>query len=136
MKIIVFTFLTFLLSQNPLLAKERRCGWLFNPTPSNWWLIDANDQWVLSLQGSHQATGVHIRNFESDEWMYAYPGGSPSYGYGCACLDVIVDYQTKYILSVENGFYQKLDVCKTDPHLPPPPFENPSQLKYLSIKEY
>ncbi len=101
------------------------CGWLFNPSPANWSLIDANAEWILSEQGGHSATGwldSEMTNHDSDEWVYLYPGGTPSYGYGCACLDVVVDDDTNFIMSFKSGSYQKLAVCRTDPNLPSSPY--------------
>ena len=30
---------------------ETRCGWIDNPTPANWWIVDADGEWLISLQG-------------------------------------------------------------------------------------
>src|SRR4051794_7098625 len=30
---------------------DRRCGWLSNPTPGNWWLFDGHGEWILATQG-------------------------------------------------------------------------------------
>src|SRR5262245_20967552 len=39
----------------PSTAKfERRCGWVDNPTPSNWWLVDRDGEWEIGLQGGYQ----------------------------------------------------------------------------------
>ncbi len=132
MKILMFMFLTFLVSQNSILAQERRCGWLYNPSPGNWSLIDADGEWILAKQGRHFARGwdSQISNHLSDEWIYVYPGGTRTYGYGCACLDVVLDdqnnlqpnFEDKLISSIENSSYQQLAVCRTEPNLPPPPF--------------
>src|SRR5690349_18304425 len=35
----------------------RRCGWVDNPTPSNWWLVDRDGEWEIGLQGGYQAKG-------------------------------------------------------------------------------
>jgi len=35
----------------PANAVEARCGWLFNPTPRNWYLIDKDGRWIISQQG-------------------------------------------------------------------------------------
>ncbi|MEO1404760.1 MAG: DUF4087 domain-containing protein, partial [Cyanobacteria bacterium J06635_1] len=39
-------------------AVEKRCGWLENPTPSNWWLNDRDGSWGISFQGGYQADGM------------------------------------------------------------------------------
>ena len=50
---------------------ERRCGWLANPTPGNWWLIDADRTWTLSSQGDDNATTTAVMDrvpaFDADE---------------------------------------------------------------------
>ena len=55
------TLLTMLLAtaaaQTPAGA-ERRCGWLANPTPGNYWLTDRQGDWTLSAQGGYQAPGM------------------------------------------------------------------------------
>ena len=28
---------------------ERRCGWLHNPTPANWWLVDRDEFFPVSI---------------------------------------------------------------------------------------
>ena len=43
--------LSTLLSCN-INATEIRCGWLNNPTPANVWLIDHDESWNISTQGS------------------------------------------------------------------------------------
>jgi hypothetical protein len=37
---------------------ETRCGWLHNPTPRNWYLIDKDGSWVISMQGGYEAQGM------------------------------------------------------------------------------
>ena len=39
-------------------ASDRRCGWLHNPTPANWSLIDRAGEWVISEQGRYHAKGA------------------------------------------------------------------------------
>src|SRR4051794_21510432 len=68
---------------------ERRCGWLFNPTPANWWLIDRHGQWILSEQGGYHAPGLdEMPDMARAGWVSTNVG---SYGYGCACLEVVLD---------------------------------------------
>ncbi len=121
MKILCCTILALVMSQAAPAAAERRCGWLANPTPGNWWLTDADGTWILGVQGGYQTPGDYeIRGYDQNEWVTLYPEGGPNYGHGCACLDVVVDHATKYILSVEDGFYQPLSVCEGDSKLAAP----------------
>jgi hypothetical protein len=39
----------------PQSAPQTRCGWLQNPTPANWWLIDRDGEWLIGAQGGYQA---------------------------------------------------------------------------------
>ena len=34
-----------------------RCGWFSNPTPANASLYDRDGEWVIGVQGGHQAEG-------------------------------------------------------------------------------
>ena len=80
-------------------AAERRCGWLQNPTPSNWWLEDKDGVWVLATQGGRgqgawsrspnsrkanssqriqtdrTATAAHAGSVTDDEAKRIYPEG-------------------------------------------------------------
>ena len=47
-------------------APERRCGWLQNPTPANYWLIDRDGEWTIGAQGGYQAPG-HGRDARHDD---------------------------------------------------------------------
>lgn len=38
----------FSLSAAPALAAETRCGWYWNPTPGNLWLMDKDDTWTIT----------------------------------------------------------------------------------------
>lgn len=35
----------------PASGTETRCGWLYNRTPGNWYLIDKDGRWILSQLG-------------------------------------------------------------------------------------
>ena len=97
-------------------ATELRCGWLDNPTPANWWLVDRDGTWIIGMQGGYQADGMENLPF-LDEENYVRTNGY--YGYGCACLDVTTDPVDQRILVIEDGEALPLNVCTTDPSLPP-----------------
>ena len=64
---------------------EKRCGWLINPTPANWWLGDRQGEWELGVQGGYQAPGKdELPDMSARGWVET----NGSYGYGCACLTV------------------------------------------------
>ena len=100
-------------------SAETRCGWLQNPSPANWWLVDKDGEWILSQQG---------RYFLSDESWDNMPKirerdkvrTNRSYGYSCACLKVKTDKAAKRILQVYSGKSLPLKKCKADPALKTP----------------
>ncbi len=99
----------------PATATELRCGWLKNPTPANWWLTDRDATWTIGLQGGYQAQGIeNIPDFGEE-----YVRTNNSYGYGCACLEVITANERDRIVRIESGEALELSVCRTDPDLPP-----------------
>ena len=68
---------------------SRRCGWVDNPTPANWWLVDRDGEWTIGVQGGYQADG-DMPDFGS-RWVET----NGHHGYGCACMVATVDAATK-----------------------------------------
>ena len=100
----------------PADASERRCGWIDNPTPGNWWLVDRDGEWLIGAQGGYQAPGLdEFPDLTERDWTVT--GGS-SYGYGCACLDAKVDARAKRIARIERIEQKPLRACRADPALP------------------
>lgn len=98
-------------------AEERRCGWLQNPTPGNWYLDDASGSWTLATQGGSEAEGMDMIP-DISERDYVRTNGV--YGYACACMTAEVDRETKTVLRI-SGFRQlKLAQCRKDRSLPKP----------------
>lgn len=96
-------------------ANETRCGWLHNPTPANWWLIDKDGRWIISAQGGYQAQGMdNLPNFDDQEYVKT----NGYHGYGCACLDVVTNKRQSKIVSIQGGQQLPLNTCRTDPALP------------------
>ncbi len=99
---------------------ERRCGWLANPTPGNWWLVDADRTWTLSARGDDNpaVTAVmdRVPGFDTDEFVST---GS-YYGYGCACLTVTTDPNQGRVLAIGTSKRLPLATCEADPALPSP----------------
>ncbi len=42
---------------------ETRCGWVENPTPGNWSLMDHDGEWEIGIQGGRQAEGPDFPDF-------------------------------------------------------------------------
>jgi hypothetical protein len=47
---------------------ETRCGWFSNPTPANASLYDRDDEWIIGVQGGHQADGDWPQ-FSAKQWV-------------------------------------------------------------------
>jgi hypothetical protein len=93
-----------------------RCGWIENPTPGNWSLVDRDGEWLIGAQGGYQAPGLdEVPDLTEGEWKVT--NGS-SYGYGCACLDAKVDVSTRRVERIDHIRQKPLRACSSDPALP------------------
>lgn len=90
-------------------APETRCGWFVNPTPANAWLIDADGEWTISVQGGYQAEG-DWPNFTKSQWIKT----NVNYGYGCACMKVTVNKADDKILRIISSFAKPISACRKD----------------------
>jgi hypothetical protein len=107
--------LALLAAALPAHAAERRCGWLQNPTPANWWLIDRNGEWTIGTQGGRQADGMDtMPDMSTKGWVET----NGHHGYGCACMTVEVNRKTKQITRVINATPIPLRKCRADRALP------------------
>ena len=94
---------------------ENRCGWFSNPTPANAWLEDRDGEWIIGIQGGHQAEGDYPE-FDDDKWIKT----NVNYGYGCACMKVKVDYKSHRVLEIASATAKPLSACREDPALKEP----------------
>jgi hypothetical protein len=92
----------------PLIA-ETRCGWFYNPTPSNAWLTDRDGEWTIAVQGGYQADG-DWPDFKDNQWVKT----NINYGYGCACMKVTTDKADKRILTIHSATAKPLSTCRKD----------------------
>jgi hypothetical protein len=98
-------------------AAERRCGWLWNPTPGNHWLADRDGQWILSAQGGYQAPGMdEMPDMTTRGWVKV----NGNYGYGCACLQVELDRAQGRVSRLIAAEPLPLSRCRNDKALPAP----------------
>lgn len=104
------------LAASPAMAQERRCGWIHNPSPSNWWLVDRDGQWDIMAQGGPRPSGVRIPDLTVRDWVRE----NGYYGYGCACLTVVTDARTRSIRRIEAVQQLPLERCRADRALPRP----------------
>jgi hypothetical protein len=94
----------------------RRCGWLSNPTPANWWLTDSQGEWILSTQGGDQAPGMDdLPDMSTAGWVET----NGHYGYGCACMTITADADGK-VTRIADAKPKPLKQCQADRKLPKP----------------
>jgi len=94
----------------------RRCGWLSNPTPANWWLTDSEDQWILGTQGADQAPGMdEMPDMSTAGWVET----NGHYGYGCACMTITADSEGR-VTRISDAAPKPLKQCRADRKLPKP----------------
>lgn len=87
---------------------ETRCGWFSNPTPANVSLFDRDGEWIIGVQGGHQAEG-DWGDF-GKQWVKT----NVNYGYGCACLKLELNRTTKEVTKIDNFRARPLAVCRKD----------------------
>jgi len=96
---------------------ERRCGWLHNPTPANWWLIDRDGEWLIGAQGGYQAPGMdNMPDMTTRGWVRT----NGYYGHGCACMTVETNRRTRRITRIRSATPVPLAQCRNDRRLPRP----------------
>jgi hypothetical protein len=88
---------------------ETRCGWFDNPTPANASLHDREGEWIISVQGGHQAEG-DWPSFAPKQWVET----NGHYGYGCACMSVRVDRETHRVTEIVSARARPLSACRRD----------------------
>jgi len=94
---------------------EQRCGWIDNPTPANWSLVDREGEWIIGSQGGRQAEGMDlIPDLTGRNWTRT----NGSYGYGCACMSVSTDRAERSIVAIRSVRQLPLSKCRKDPGLP------------------
>lgn len=102
------------LSAFPAVAAERRCGWLSNPTPSNYWFTDRSGEWTISEQGGYQVDGL---DGMPDMSMRGWVKTNGYYGYGCACMTVETDRNSMRITKILSATPRPLRQCRADRQL-------------------
>jgi len=103
------------MSAAPTAASERRCGWLDNPTPANWWLTDRHGRWLMGAQGGYQADGLdRMPDMSRIGWIRT----NGYYGYGCACLTGRFDRAQRRLVRLTSATPLPLARCRADRALP------------------
>jgi Protein of unknown function (DUF4087) len=113
----LFLIAVALAAAAPAQAAERRCGWLHNPTPANWFLVDRAGEWLIGMQGGHQAAGMDdMPDMSTRGWVTT----NGSYGYGCACMTVTTDRKSMRVVQILSAKPVALRQCRSDRRLPRP----------------
>ncbi len=97
---------------------ETRCGWFDNPTPANYWLVDADGEWILSVQGQGDRGNGFFDAPYAESGVTDWVATNGSYGYGCACFEGSVDFATGWATKVTLITPLPLSRCEQDPALP------------------
>ena len=98
-------------------AAERRCGWLENPTPANFYLRDRQGEWVMGEQGGYQAARMdELPDLTTGGWVRT----NGNYGHGCACITGTFDSRSRQVIRADEAEAVPLARCKADRTLPSP----------------
>jgi hypothetical protein len=103
-------------------GSEKLCGWVVNPTPGNFWLVDAqtrwNSGWLISSQGGYQARGMDQMPDMTELGSVKTNG---NYGYSCGCMQARLDRRNRRITRIYSAAPAPLSQCRSDRRLPRPP---------------
>jgi hypothetical protein len=100
---------------------QTRCGWLDNPTPGNFDLLDSAGWWVVAAQGGYQAEGLDdVPDLSGPEFVKT----NGNYGYACVCMTVTTDNEKKRVTSIKKVTQKRIRDCAGDPKLPKMPSRN------------
>ena len=98
-------------------AAEQRCGWIQNPTPSNWWLVDKQATWIMMTQGGSEPAGFdHVPDISTKDYVRQ----NGNYGYACACLNGDFDKASSKMTRLYAFRQLPLKTCRNDRSLPKP----------------
>lgn len=102
----------------PAAQRTTICGWIHNPTPANWWIVDRYGELEMSIQGGYEAPGFdRIPDLSEKDWVVT---NASSYGYGCGCISATVDRKAGRVTRIFSFKHKPLAVCRADRKLPKP----------------
>ncbi|MCM2292793.1 DUF4087 domain-containing protein [Allorhizobium sp. BGMRC 0089] len=101
-------------------APQKRCGWIVNPTPGNYWLNDAQGSWTILTQGSPDEPDGMDKIGDLSTGQYVRTNGD--YGYACACMkvDTLTENGVQRITAIYSFQQLPLKQCQTDTTLGAP----------------
>lgn len=90
---------------------ETRCGWFINPTPANIWFYDRDGEWTIGTQGGYQVEDDwDWPVFKRGQWVET----NGNYGYGCACLRLRANKETREVIEIKSSRARPLAACRRD----------------------
>lgn len=93
-------------------VSEQRCGWIENPSPENYFLVDQDGSWTIAVQGGYQAKG-----FENLPPLTL--GNEKKQGAAvCACVDVELSKAKRRVEKIVDSFRLPATNCLNDQSLP------------------
>lgn len=108
---VIAGFVLLIAATNSHAQFKLRCGWFENPTPANYSLYDREAEWLFGVQGGYQLEDFEIPVFKKGQWV---EGSNGSYGYGCACFEMRVDFETNHVLKIKKSYAKPLSACRKD----------------------
>lgn len=109
---LLVSFSLLILSTSALAATQNRCGYIENPTPGNYSLLDSAGEWIISVQGGHQAEGDVATPKTAKDPEYVLTNGN--YGYWCGCVTATVDAKEMKVLKIKSSRMLPLNTCLRD----------------------
>ena len=93
---------------------EYRCGWLDNPEPGSYQLIDKEAVWNISKNGGYRIPAASLKNLpERQEEQFIRTNGN--FGYSCSCVSVKTDVRNRRITAISfKGKQVLLKRCLED----------------------
>ncbi|TRL37434.1 DUF4087 domain-containing protein [Rhizobium straminoryzae] len=97
-------------------AAEKRCGWVQNPTPGNFWLDDREGSWTILTQGDRaEPEGIDaLPDLSAGEFVET----NGHYGYACACMSVETNRTEMRITRINSVQQLPVAKCRNDRTLP------------------
>jgi hypothetical protein len=109
-----FLALCLLLGLSSTAFAEYRCGWLDNPEPGSYQLIDKEAVWTISKNDGYRIPAASLKNLpQRQENQFIRTNGN--FGYSCSCVSVKTEARSRRITSIDfKGKQVLLKRCLED----------------------
>ena len=96
---------------------ETRCGYVNNPTPGNYWLIDSQGEWIMVSQGKERDPGMdQVPDLSEHDFVKT----NGAYGYACGCISGDFDAAAMQVAKIASFKQKPLAACRKDKNLKAP----------------